>query len=492
MRLRTILGIVGVLLLLASTTFLCGAIVAFIYKEFTLFTFLGCFVLAVVLGLPLMLFAKRDQHLRSRDAFLVVGVCYVILGLVCSIPFALASGITASFADAVFESVSGLTTTGATVLQGIDFMPYSLLLYRQMLQWVGGMGIIVLAVAILPFIGVGGVQLYKAEAPGSERELPLQLRVQETATTLWAIYLGLTVACCLGYWIGGMTFFDALCHAFSTVAIGGFSTHDTSFAYFNSGVIETIAIVFMVLAGVNFMIHYMAFFGLRRHKLLDMPKHILKSYLGDSEVRLYLLLLGLIATVVTVRLCSMEGFTLENVRATIFQSVSFATTTGFTSANYEAWPLICPVLLLFASFAGGCTGSTAGGIKVYRVLLLARQGVREIRRLIHPGGIFNLSIDGRRVPERVLETAWGFLAVYAASFIVLFCAMLMMGGLDFKSAFAAVAACLNNLGPGLGDVADGFHSVSDGQKWLMMFAMILGRLEVFTVLVLFAPSYWRK
>ena len=489
MQPRAVFGILGALLLISSTTFLCGLITAFVYEEQTILPFAACLLFSLVAGIGFWLARDPSRELRSRDAFLVVGLSYATIGLVGSAPFLLIPNIASSIPDAVFESVSGFTTTGATVLSGLDEYPKSVLLYRQLLQWVGGMGIIVLAVAILPLLGVGGVQLYKAEAPGSERELSMPLRVKETAKALWMIYVGLTAACSIAYAFAGMSVFDAICHALSTVAIGGFSTHDASIGYFNSGVIESVAIVFMLISGINFMIHYIAFHGRRGESWIG---HVVRSYANDSEIRLYLAVILVVTTVVTIRLISAADLSMQSMRDGIFQSVSFATTTGFTTANYEAWPLVCPALLLFASFIGGCTGSTAGGIKVYRILLLAHQGIREIRRLIQPGAIFNVLVDGRQVNDRVLETAWGFLAVYAASFVLLVSAMLMLGDLDFKSAFAAVAACLNNLGPGLGEVSSNYQSLSGGEKWVLMFAMVLGRLEILTVLVLFAPRYWRR
>lgn len=489
MHIRAVLGILGALLIISSATFLCGMVTALIFQEATFVPFLGCFLGAVAIGLVFWMLRDSSQELRSRDAFMVVGMCYVTVILVGSVPLNIIPDVAPSFSDAVFESASGITTTGATIISGLDELPKSVLLYRQSLQWVGGMGIIVLAVAILPLLGVGGVQLYKAEAPGSEREHSLPLRVKETAKTLWMIYVGLTVACAIAYFLSGMSVFDAISHSLTTVSIGGFSTHDQSIGFFNSAAIECVAIAFMLISGMNFLVHYVAFHGRKDgHWIL----HASRSYARDSEVRLYFGVVLLVTVLVTMILAVTEGGVSSPLRDGVFQAVSFATTTGYTTANYEAWPLVCPVLMVFASFVGGCTGSTAGGIKVYRVLLLARQGIREIRRLIQPGAIFNVVVDGRQIPDRVLETAWGFLALYAASFVFLVSAMLIVGDLDFRSAFSAVAACLNNLGPGLGEVSSGYQSLSIAEKWILSFAMILGRLEIFTVLVLFAPRYWRR
>ena len=489
MRISAISGVLGALLLMFSFAFVFAIAVALMYAENTVDEFSICFGISLVVGLICFFLRKRGSELRARDAFLVVALCYLSLGLLGAVPFWLLAGTNTSFADAAFESFSGITTTGATVLTGLDSLPKSLLIYRQLLQWIGGMGIIVLAIAILPMLGVGGMQLYKAEAPGSEREMSLQLRVRDTAGALWAVYLGLTILCALAYWAAGMTIFDAVSHSFSTVAIGGFSTHDQSIGFFQSPAIETIAIVFMLLAGVNFMIHYIA---IHPRGNVSAIRNFIRAYAKDGEVRLYFGIVALVAVIVSLNLIAADGFSTDLLRKGIFQSVSFATTTGFTTSSFDGWPLICPVLLIFAAFAGGCTGSTAGGIKVYRILLLVRQGVREIRQLIQPGAIFHVRIDGRLVEDRLLETVWGFLAVYAACFVFLLCMLLFLGDLDFKSAFAAIAATLNNLGPGLGEVATNYQGLSAAEKILLMVSMVLGRLEIFTILVLLAPRYWRR
>ncbi len=386
-----------------------------------------------------------------------------------------------SFTDAIFEAMSGLTTTGATVLTGLDFLPQSLLFYRQQLQWLGGMGIIVLAVAVLPMLGVGGMQLYRAEIAGPVKDSKLTPRITETAKALWYIYLGLTIACGLAYYYAGMSAFDALCHSFSTVAIGGFSTHDASMAWFDSALINNIAVVFMFVAGINFSLHFLAW----RSKSLT-------GYFRDPECRTYAKgMVGLAIVVIGYLYATGEYETFgETVSKGLFQVVSIATTTGFTTTDFSAWPGALPVMLIFASFVGGCAGSTGGGMKVMRVLLLYRQGVREIKRLVHPNAEIPVQLGGKTVPPRVIESVWGFFAVYVVVFSIMM-VILLMDGVDQVTAFSAIAASLNNLGPGLGEVATGFGSLSNLSKWVCVIAMLLGRLEIFTVLVLVSRTFWR-
>jgi trk system potassium uptake protein TrkH len=387
-----------------------------------------------------------------------------------------------SLSDAVFESVSGLTTTGATVLVGLDSLPRSVLFYRQQLQWMGGLGIIVLAVAILPMLGIGGMQLYRAETPGPMKDSKLTPRITETAKALWYIYLGLTVACGLGYWAAGMDGFDAVAHAFSTVAIGGFSTHDASIGYFESPLIEAVAVVFMVLAGANFALHFMAW---RRMSL--------QPYRQDSEFKTYLGILIVVSLITVLYLIITATFptTWEAVHHGVFQTVSIATTTGFTTSGYHGWPGFLPVLLIFLSFVGGCAGSTGGGIKVIRVLLLYKQGLREVKRLVHPNAQIAVKIGRQPLADCVIEAVWGFFAAYVAVFAVIML-VLMASGLDQVTAFSAVAATINNLGPGLGDVSANYSGLSDFAKWWLCLAMLLGRLEIFTLLILFTPAFWRR
>ncbi|MGF1615857.1 MAG: TrkH family potassium uptake protein [Gammaproteobacteria bacterium] len=482
MQFAVVQRILGILLSVFSLTMLAPMALSIWFQDGVIRAFLHAFLLILTSGLLLWLTARgKRQELRLRDGFMVVVLFWVVLSLCGAVPFMLASRPHMSLTDAVFESVSGLTTTGATVMTGIDTLPVSILFYRQLLQWLGGMGIIVLAVAILPMLGVGGMQLYRAETPGPMKDTKLTPRITETAKALWYIYLGLTVLCALAYWLAGMTSFDAIAHSFSTVSIGGFSTHDASQGHFNNPVVEAVAVVFMVLAGMNFALHFTAWRAFSLH-----------PYRQDAELRTYLFLLLVIATLTSVYLYLSGTFpTLTGaIRHGIFQTVSISTTTGFVTSGYDAWPSFLPVLLLFSSFIGGCAGSTGGGLKVIRVLILYKQGRREIVQLIHPNAQVPVKVGNLTLSHRVLDAVWGFFGTYVVAFSVMLL-LLMATGLDQVTAFSAVAACINNLGPGLGQVSDHYGDISAFAKWVLSLAMILGRLEIFTFLVILSPSFWR-
>jgi len=483
MQYAVIQRILGILLSLFSLTLLPPIIIAWLSHDNSLQGFLTAFFLIIIIGLSFWIPVRNIRNeLKLRDGFVVVVLFWVGLGFTGAIPFVLSETPHLSFTDAVFESMSGLTTTGATILTGIDTLPKSILFYRQELQWLGGMGIIVLAVAILPILGIGGMQLYRAETPGPMKESKLTPRITETAKSLWYIYLGLTICCCLSYWIAGMTFFDAISHSFSTVSIGGFSTHDASIGYFNNIWVDTIAVVFMIFSGINFTLH---FFAWRNQSILP--------YRQDSELKAYLTILGILCLTSCIYLLLASDYTdLSKMFVdAIFQSISIATTTGFTTTQYQNWPSFLPMLLLFASFFGACAGSTGGGIKIVRALLLFKQGIREVKRLVHPNALFIIKINDKPVQERVINAIWGFFAAYTVVFIF-FQLILMASGLDPITAFSAVAACMNNLGPGLGDVSAHYNNINDFAKWILCLAMLMGRLEIFTLLVLFSPIFWRK
>ena len=483
MRGRVIQRVLGLLLTVFSITLLPPAVLAYLTKDGALSAFVEAFLFNISLGAALWLPVRAKRfELRLRDGFMVVVLFWTVLGLTGSIPFAAADQLNMSIADAVFESMSGLTTTGATVIVGLDALPVSILFYRQQLQWMGGMGIIVLAVAILPMLGIGGMQLYRAETPGPMKDTKLTPRITETAKALWYIYLGLTVLCAGAYFAAGMGAFDAIAHSFSTIAIGGFSTHDQSFAYFDSPLIEAVAITFMLLSGINFSLHF-----------LTIRSRSLETYRQDSELRAYLLVLGtvfILATVVLITHASFDSWT-TSVRHGLFQAVSIGTTTGFTTNSYYLWPTFLPLMLILASFVGGCAGSTGGGIKVIRIMLLFKQGGREIHRLVHPNALIPIKIGAKAVPDRIVDAVWGFFSAYLLSFFLILL-VLMATGLDQVTAFSAVAACINNLGPGLGTVGQHYGDISDTAKYVLSFAMILGRLEIFTLLVLLTPTFWRN
>ena len=483
MQMLVVQRVIGLLLMLFSITVLPPVIVSIIYNDGVALAFIHAFLLTLLLGVVIWFPVRKiDKELRLRDGFLVVVVFWAGLGIVGALPLYLSDATSGSVIDAVFESLSGLTTTGATVIVGIDDLPKSILFYRQQLQWLGGMGIIVLAVAILPMLGIGGMQLYRAETPGPIKDSKLTPRVTETAKALWYIYLSLTLACALAYWLAGMDFFDAISHSFSTIAIGGFSTHDASIGYFRSALIEMIAVVFMLISGVNFALHFVA---VRRLSL--------RVYTHDSEFRVYIGILLSVAALCVAYLYWNHTFgsLAEAMHHGIFQVVSIGTTTGFTSSEYFNWPGFLPVLLLFLSFIGGCAGSTGGGMKVIRVLLLYKQGVREIIRLVHPAAQIAVKVGRKPMPDRVIQAVWGFFAAYVAIFSLMLL-MLMAAGLDQVTAFSAVAACLNNLGPGLGEVGANYASLTTFPKAVLGVAMLFGRLEIFTLLVLLTPAFWSK
>lgn len=487
MQFFVIQRVLGLLLVVFSLTLLPPAWIGWIFDDPDYASFIKGFGIIVIIGVILWFPVRsRKNDLRLKDGFLIVVLFWLVLGLSGAIPLLLSNSIDLSVTDAVFESISGLTTTGATIITDLDAMPRSILFYRQELQWLGGMGIIVLAVAILPMLGVGGMQLYRAETPGPIKDSKLTPRIKETAKLLWYIYLFLTIACAVLYNIAGMGWFDAVGHAFSTVAIGGFSTHNNSIGVFNNVYIEAIAVVFMLLAGINFGLHFTAWRTLNP-----------KIYFLDSEFNAYIIMMGLLILISAPSLYFLatpenQLSIPESIRQTIFQVVSITTTTGFTTTDYsEKWPTFIPVLLLFGSFVGGCAGSTAGGMKVVRFLLLLKQGNREIYRLVHPRAKISIKINRKPMPENVVQAVWGFFAVYIALFTV-FMLLVMMSGVDQTTAFSAVAATLNNLGPGLEDVAKDFAKMNDFVKWLLCLAMLMGRLEIFTLLVILTPAFWRK
>lgn len=483
MQLFVIQRILGLLLVIFSFTMLPPVLVGWIYDDISLSPFIkGFFLLLIVGGVMWFPVRTMKRELRLREGFLVVVLFWAVLGVSGSAPLMFSNELQISFVDAVFESISGLTTTGATVIVGLDDLPKSILFYRQQLQWLGGMGIIVLAVAILPMLGIGGIQLYRAETPGPVKDSKLTPRIKGTAKLLWIIYVSFTIACALAYYFAGMDAFDAISHSFSTIAIGGFSTHDASMGYFSSHMIELIAVVFMLLSGANFSLHFLAWRSMS-----------LNAYRRDSEFRLYGFLMIALSLIVLIYLYFMHvyGSLSESYFNAVFQVVSIATTTGFTTTDYSHWPGFLPVLLVFASFVGGCAGSTGGGMKVVRVLLLFKQGKREVMRLIHPNARIAIKLNRKPVERNVIQAVWGFFSVYIAVFVFLML-VLMATEMDQVTAFSAVAATLNNLGPGLGDVANHYRDITDFSKWVLCLSMLMGRLEIFTLLVVLTPAFWRR
>ena len=474
--------ILGTLLMLFSFAQIFPGFLAYFFEEREfVYNFIVTGFVTFLIGCFLFFLAsEKNGDLRTKDGFIITIFFWTVLGFFGSIPFYLADLEGVSYIDSLFESISGLTTTGATVLVGLDDMPKSLLFYRQLLQWLGGMGIIVLAVAVLPLLGVGGMQLYKAETPGPLKDSKLTPRITETAKALWFVYLSMTISCSILYKYFGMSWFDAVCHAFSTISIGGFSTHDDSFAFFSNSGLRWTAIIFMVISGINFALHYLAW-----------TKKRLFHYFYDSEVKLYLSLLTSTALITYLTLYFSENIYDEMVVDSVFQAVSIGTTTGFLTSNYSNWPLFVPIMLLIAAFIGACAGSTGGGIKVIRALILIRQGSSEITKLIHPNAVVTIKFGRKSLDPRVSESVWGFFAVYVATFLIILMFLLSQSN-DFLTAFSAVGATLNNLGPGLGAVSENYMEITDGSKLALCIAMLLGRLEIFTLLLLFTPAFWRN
>ncbi len=477
MNLKAISNLFGILLMLFSLSFIVPISISLLYSDSSLNTFLITFLLVLSVGFVFWFTSKNHkQELSSNDGFIIITLFWLVLAIAGSLPFYL-SGM--SVIDSFFESMSGITTTGATVITNIDGLDKSLLMYRQLLQWMGGMGLIVLAIAVMPILGIGGGQIYKTEIPGAMSDQKLTPRITETAKALWTIYFGLTVLCALMYWIAGMNGFDAIAHSLSTVSIGGFSTHDDSIGFFDSFVIELVCIVFMVISASSFALHYAAIFRGRALR-----------YFYDPEFRFFISIILLIFITSSLILFFASGSS-ESQRSILFQTVSIVSTTGFTTTDYSLWPSVIGFLLLIGAFIGGCSGSVGGGIKSWRILIMLNHAHKQLIKIIHPQAVVSVKIGSKVVDSSVAESVWGFFSIYVISFMLLLFALLATG-LDFTSAFSAIGACLNNLGPGLGEVSVNYSSVTTVGKSVLAFGMILGRLEIFTVLVLFMPMFWRR
>ena len=481
MQIKSVIRILGLLLMLFSLAIIPPIVVSIIYSDGETWSFFYALILIFVSGLLFWLPAMQAKtDLKLRDGFIIVVLFWFVLSTFASLPMILSESLSISITDAIFESISGLTTTGATILNNIDDLPKSILFYRQYLQWLGGLGIIVLAVAVLPMLGVGGMQLYKAEVAGPIKN-KITPRITETAKWLWIVYLTMTIVCGASYYIAGMPLFDSICHSFSTIAIGGFSIHNESFGYYDNHWIELVAIFFMIAACLNFSLHYLAF----KNKSLS-------GYKNDNEAYFFIFLIFLISLLTILYVSNIsEDMNVKEIIKNIFYAVSISTTTGFTNSNYFNYVGFLPLLLILFSFIGGCAGSTAGGMKVIRVMLLLKQGYRELVRLIHPNSKIKVKVGNTAINERTLETIWGFFAIYVFVFLTVLL-LLMLSGLDFLTSFSAVAATINNLGPGQGEVLYNYASISDVNKWILSFSMVVGRLEIFTLLVIFIPDFWKK
>ena len=471
--------IVGIMLLLFSVTLVIPLITSFIYSDGNHYTFIYSFLIISGLGSILYLpniSAKND--IRIKEGFLIVVLFWVILSIASSIPFMLDTQLSLSFTDALFESVSGWTTTGATIINDLDILSPSILIYRQELQWLGGMGIVILALAILPMLGVGGMQLYKAESTGPIKDNKISPRIAETAKSLWSIYLGLTVSCALLYYVAGMNLFDSIAHSFSTIAIGGFSTHNLSIGYYNNSIIEIICVFFMLISAINFVLHYMA-----------LSSKSLLCYLKDSEFVTYALIILslLLVFILYVSFSANVNIPFHDI---IFQTISFITTSGFTTTQYGDWPDFIIIALILASFIGACAGSTGGGLKVVRVLLLFKLLKKELLKILHPTAEIPIRINRSPINDDLAGTLYNFFLFYVISYLLL-SLLVLLSGHDIATSFSTVASCINNLGPALGEAVNDYSNLNLFSKYILTFAMILGRLEIFTLLIVMTPYFWK-
>ncbi len=480
-----VLNIFGSLLAWFALYFLLPIVTGLLYGEIAPLRGFAIGAAASVLGGLLLRWATRRYRydLKPRDAYLLVTVSWLTIAAVATMPLLIdLPGM--SFTRAYFETMSGLSTTGATQLSGIDSLPHSINMWRHALSWLGGMGIIVLAVAILPLLGVGGMQLYRAGAPGTVKDAKLAPRITETARTLGAVYVGLTAACAVALWVAGMPLFDAICHAFSTLALGGFSTHDANIGYFHSPMIEFVLMIFMLIAAMNFATHFIA-----------LRKGDFKVYKRDPEVRwmLVLILGSCLAIALFLDMKNVYGDYFTSLRYGAFSVISLATDSGFVNTDYGSWPIFAPLWMLFLSSLCASTGSTGGGIKMFRSLILFKQSLREMFTLVHPQAVTPLKISGQTVPNGVVYSVLAFIFLYFITMAVLIFALLI-SGLDFVSALSAIVACINNAGPGLNLVgpAGNYSALNDFQSWVCIAGMFLGRVEIITFAVLLTPTFWRR
>lgn len=481
MRTKAIIHILGVLLMFFSLSMVPPIIVAYAYADSSATPFwVGLFVTLLTGSILWFPTRKSPAELKTRDGFLIVVLFWTVLSLFASIPLVVGPHI--SFINSLFVSVSGFTTTGASVIPHLDRLPHAILYYRQQLQFIGGMGIIVLAVAILPMIGVGGMQLYRAETPGPMKDDKIAPRIMQTSKIIWILYIGLCAMCAFMYWLFGMSPFDAICQSFSTVSTGGYTTHDSSFAFFQSTAIRVTAVAFMLLGGINFSLHYSA-----------ISKRNFSLYWKDVECKTFLITVMFISLFVSAGLIIRRYYPLadEAIMNGVFNSISVMTTTGFTYGSYNFWPGFMPILLMIAGFIGACGGSTSGGLKVIRTLILQKQISREVKQLIHPNAIYPIKLGSRVIPQSVIQSVWAFFAAYCTLYVIIIM-LFMIDGMNFSSAFGTAVATFANVGVGIGTHPYNYFHLNAFAKTICIFSMLAGRLEVFTLLVIFSRGFWRK
>ena len=467
------------MLMMFAGTLMIPIVTSLSFSDGNLQTFIVSLLVFFIIG-TLLYFPNskiKSSDIKSKEGFLIVVLFWLILSLFGSLPFFLDKDLSLSFVDALFESISGWTTTGATIIDDLENLSPSILIYRQMLQWLGGMGIVILALAILPMLGVGGMQLYKAESTGPIKDNKISPRIAETAKSLWRVYIGLTIACALLYFFAGMSIFDSVAHSFSTIAIGGFSTYNDSIGHFNSPIIEFVCIIFMLLAALNFILHFLA-----------MKSGSIAIYFKDTEVRSFTFIIIIFLSLIYVfHLVNNSDIPLRHI---IFQLISFITTSGFTSTSYESWPSFIVFTLLLVSFFGACAGSTGGGIKIIRIVLVLKLLKKGLLRTLHPTAQVPVKINDQAISDEVASNIYDFIVFYILSYMILSFLLLIFGN-DIATSFSSVASCLNNLGPAVGDAANSYNSLSTSSKYVLSFTMILGRLEIYTLLIILTPYFWK-
>lgn len=480
---RLILKIYGILLMLISISFLPPLAIETWLHESVHEPFKLTILVSFLPGLLLWSsFRNQEYILRVHDGFIIVVLYWVTMSIIGSLPLYWSPEVNISFTSAFFEAVSGITTSGATVIDHLEHLPHSILYYRQQLQFIGGISFIVLAVALLPALGIGGMQIFRNETTGPDKDDKLTPHVRQTAKLIWAVYVTITLVCAIGYYFAGMTAFDAICHSFSTVSTGGFSTHDANFAYFSQPVIRMIAIAFMCIGAMNFNLHFIAF-----------HRRSIQAYFQNAEWRGFMVYVFICCFIPYIALYFYNGFTHSNITLldVAFDTVSVLTTTGYMYSDIGHWPGFIPMFIMFTCVIGACTGSTGGGIKIIRALLLKAQGLREIKRLIHPRIVTSIHLDKTVLSPRTIDSIWSFFVVYCAVFTVLLM-LLLAANEDFYTAYTALIGSINNAGRGLGGATFTFANFSDFSLWVLSAAMLLGRLEIFTFLVLFFPGFWRR
>ena len=483
-RALNVIHVLGLMLVLFSVTYILPLLTSFIFNDGTMRKFAAAMLITFIAGTLMWLLTRRYKaELSIRDGYLLVVLMWTAIPAFATLPLLMVLP-NLSFTDAYFETMSGLTTSGGTVLTGLDNMPQAINLWRHELVWLGGMGIIVLVVAIMPLLGIGGRQLYKAETPGPMKDSSLTPRITETARNLWLVYFGITLACIVSLKIAGMSWFDAVCHAFATMGLGGFSTHDASIGFFNSPAIEIVLIIFMLLAVMNFATHFLA-----------IRERSMHPYFRDVEGRssIFLLLGSCVAIALFLWWQGVYTNFWTSLRFASFNLISIATSAGFANTDFALWPVFAPLWMLFLSSIGASSGSTGGGIKMIRTIILFRQAGREFTKILHPSAIAPMKIGGSVIPNNIVFSVLAFIFLYFMTVVILTFAMLA-SGLDFMTAFTAIIASINNVGPGLGQVgpASNFSGLTDFQTWLCTFAMLVGRLEIITLLIIFTPKFWQR